>query len=126
MLLSVISRAHRGRKIGQRNISLLGHWWPEIRVAPRSSRRGRPGPAAVAALARGPGGSRRAGSSRGRGTGRPGRSRVRRLDPDGALTAPFTHPAKWITNGAYRSRITVTGYSAAFSLRPERYPAGKA
>jgi hypothetical protein len=52
MLLSVISRAHRGRKIGQRNISLLGHWWPEIRVAPRSSRRGRPGPAAAGAQVR--------------------------------------------------------------------------
>jgi hypothetical protein len=39
----------------------------------------------------------RAGSFRGRQTGVPGRSEVRRPGRSGAAIVPFKHPAKWIT-----------------------------
>jgi hypothetical protein len=107
MLLSVISRAHRGAEIGWQRISLLGRWRSEIRVAPRSGRRGPEGPGRgdrlpwLACGARpGPAGREvPEGPDVPRAEGR--RSwppRARRLGPNAVLIVPFTRPDKWIAD----------------------------
>lgn len=95
MLLSVISRTHRGRGLASESVSLLGQWRPEIRVTPsraaaiaQTSRGDRPGPPGreVHEGPEVPEGGRSAPCPPG----------VRRLGRNGVLIVPFTHPDEWM------------------------------